>query len=80
VIQPKHGRVLVLDSLDWLKTRYNDFLFILKMLANPYVHHANFSIKVNIYKLTSHFFIFKTGLTGTTLKNEVFIPPIKIQQ
>jgi hypothetical protein len=32
------------------------------------VHHANFSIKVNIYKLTSHFFLFKIGLRGTTLK------------
>jgi hypothetical protein len=40
MLQPKLGKVLVLDSVDWDKSRYKEFIS-LNMLAKSFILHVN---------------------------------------
>jgi hypothetical protein len=78
MLQPNRGKMLVLDSTDFEPRRYKEFISILNMLAK-FLSSTFASCKIfqknYIYKLTSYFFLFKTGLTCTTFPKEEFIPP-----
>ncbi|KAG2598066.1 hypothetical protein PVAP13_5KG350714 [Panicum virgatum] len=54
-LQPKIGRVLVFDSLDWPKNKYTDFLFILRMLQYIALNGAHPPEKPKEMTLRTHF-------------------------